>query len=57
MVPKKYRSKEASRPLIIVRKATKQDVPTMLRNFNVVAREQVYLGSERVSSKAQKRIS
>ena len=52
--PKKYRSKDASRPLIIVRKAMRRDVSKMLRNFEIVASEQVYLGNREGNSEAPK---
>lgn len=54
MRPKKYRSKDISRSLIIVRKGTKWDVSKILTNLKRVAAEQIYLGTEKVTPRHRK---
>lgn len=49
MDAKKYRSKDPGRPLILVRKATTHDISKILRNLKMVASEEVYLGTEKVT--------
>ena len=44
-----YPSKDASRPVIVVRRASRSDVPDMMRNLQSVASEQVYIGTEGVT--------
>jgi hypothetical protein len=53
MEPRKYRSTDDQRS-IIVRKATKRDIPRYMQNPKAVASEEVYLGTERVTQKARK---
>ena len=52
--PEKYRSKDPSRPLIVVRKVTRRDVSKILRNLEMVAREQIYIGTEKVTPRHRK---
>jgi RimJ/RimL family protein N-acetyltransferase len=51
---KKYVSRVANQPSIAVRKATKRDVSTILKNLKMVAKEQVYLGVEKVAPRYRK---
>jgi RimJ/RimL family protein N-acetyltransferase len=53
-LPKEYRTKDGN--LIVIRRATATDFETYIRNFNEVAREEIYLGTERVSDDQKKRI-
>jgi len=53
-MPKEYESKDGNR--IIVRRATAKDFVKYIRNFNKVAKEEIYLGTERVSDDQKKRI-
>jgi RimJ/RimL family protein N-acetyltransferase len=53
--PKRYRSKDANQPWIVVRRATRKDISAILRNVAEVAKEQVYLGTEVVTPMHRKR--
>lgn len=53
---KKYRSSETGETSIIIRRATKRDVPAMLKNLAMVAAEEVYIGTEEVTPRRRKEI-